>query len=98
MKIAVVGLGYVGLPLSMQFARSGVEVLGLDIDAAKVTAINEGRSYIRHIDGDALKELVSAKKILRLDGFQPGQGSRSDSYLRADSAGSASRAGSSLTY
>ncbi|MGZ4982557.1 MAG: nucleotide sugar dehydrogenase [Chthoniobacterales bacterium] len=63
MKIAIVGLGYVGLPLSMQFARSGVEVVGLDIDAAKVAAINEGRSYIRHIDGDALKELVRAKKF-----------------------------------
>jgi len=36
MKIAIVGLGYVGLPLSLQFAKSGVEVLGLDIDPAKV--------------------------------------------------------------
>ena len=36
MKIAVIGLGYVGLPLSLQFARSGVTVLGLDIDPAKV--------------------------------------------------------------
>ena len=36
MKIAIVGLGYVGLPLSLQFAKSGVDVLGLDIDRAKV--------------------------------------------------------------
>ena len=36
--VAVVGLGYVGLPLSLQFARSGVNVLGLDIDSAKVEA------------------------------------------------------------
>ena len=43
MKIAIVGLGYVGLPLSLQFARSGVTVLGLDIDAAKVDALNQGR-------------------------------------------------------
>ncbi len=63
MKIAVVGMGYVGLPLSMQFARSGVEVLGLDIDESKVGAINEGRSYIKHIDGAALGELVRAKKF-----------------------------------
>ena len=63
MKIAVVGMGYVGLPLSMQFARSGVEVLGLDIDETKVSAINEGRSYIKHIDGEALGELVKAKKL-----------------------------------
>jgi UDP-N-acetyl-D-glucosamine dehydrogenase len=49
MNIAVVGLGYVGLPLSLQFARSGVNVLGLDIDSAKTDAINDGRSYIEHI-------------------------------------------------
>jgi UDP-N-acetyl-D-glucosamine dehydrogenase len=50
MKIAIVGLGYVGLPLSLQFTRSGVSVLGLDIDAAKVASLNQGRSYIKHID------------------------------------------------
>ena len=44
MKIAVVGLGYVGLPLSLQFARSGVQVVGLDIDSEKVEALNQGRS------------------------------------------------------
>jgi UDP-N-acetyl-D-glucosamine dehydrogenase len=52
MKIGIVGLGYVGLPLSLQFARSGVEVLGLDIDAAKVDAILAGRSYIKHIPAE----------------------------------------------
>ena len=48
-SIAVVGLGYVGLPLSLQFARSGVRVIGLDVDTAKVAAITAGQSYIRHI-------------------------------------------------
>ena len=42
MKIAIIGLGYVGLPLSLQFARSGATVLGLDIDSAKVEAIHQG--------------------------------------------------------
>jgi len=56
MKIAVVGLGYVGLPLSLQFARSGVNVLGLDIDSTKVVALNAGRSYIKHIKGEGIKE------------------------------------------
>ena len=55
MKIAVIGLGYVGLPLALQFARSGVKVLGLDIDSAKVAALNSGRSYIAHISGAAVK-------------------------------------------
>jgi len=54
MKIAVVGLGYVGLPLSLQFARSGVTVLGLDIDPAKVELLNQGRSFIRHISDEAV--------------------------------------------
>ena len=63
MKIAVVGLGYVGLPLSIQFARSGTDVLGLDIDESKVTAINEGRSYIKHIDGAAIAELVGSGRL-----------------------------------
>ena len=60
MKIAIVGLGYVGLPLSLQFARSGVTVLGLDIDPAKVEALNSGRSYIKHISAEAIAEAVEA--------------------------------------
>ena len=47
MTIAIVGLGYVGLPLCLQFARGGVTVLGLDLDPVKTGAINAGRSYIR---------------------------------------------------
>ncbi len=48
-SIAIIGLGYVGLPLALQFARSGSRVLGLDIDPAKTTALNAGRSYIAHV-------------------------------------------------
>ncbi len=60
MKIAIVGLGYVGLPLSLQFARSGVSVLGLDIDHNKVDALNQGRSYIKHIPAEAIGEAIKA--------------------------------------
>ncbi len=60
MKTAIVGLGYVGLPLSLQFARSGVTVLGLDIDKSKVDALNQGRSYIRHIASEAVAAAVSS--------------------------------------
>jgi UDP-N-acetyl-D-glucosamine dehydrogenase len=63
MTIAIIGLGYVGLPLCLQFARSGVRVLGLDIDARKVASLNGGRSYIRHIDGATVKKLVRAGKF-----------------------------------
>ncbi len=60
MKIAIVGLGYVGLPLSLQFARSGATVLGLDVDRAKVDSINQGRSYIKHIPADAIAQFVKS--------------------------------------
>jgi UDP-N-acetyl-D-glucosamine dehydrogenase len=60
MKIAIVGLGYVGLPLSLQFARSGVSVLGLDVDPAKIESLNQGRSYIKHIESAAIAEFVKS--------------------------------------
>jgi UDP-N-acetyl-D-glucosamine dehydrogenase len=60
MKIAIVGLGYVGLPLSLQFAHSGVTVLGLDIDPVKVDALNQGKSYIRHITAQAIADAIQA--------------------------------------
>ena len=63
MKVCVIGLGYVGLPLAMQFARGGVPVIGLDIDPVKVGLINQGDSYIRHIPALSISEVVSAKKL-----------------------------------
>lgn len=63
MNIAIVGLGYVGLPLSLQFARSGVKVLGLDIDPPKIEAINKGQSYIKHIEPAMVQEQVSAGRL-----------------------------------
>jgi UDP-N-acetyl-D-glucosamine dehydrogenase len=49
MKVAIVGMGYVGLPLALRFAEAGVPVLGVDVDAAKCDALNAGRSYIKHV-------------------------------------------------
>jgi UDP-N-acetyl-D-glucosamine dehydrogenase len=63
MKIAVVGLGYVGLPLAIQFARADVTVLGLDIAAAKVGSINQARSYIKHISSEAIEEVVKRDRL-----------------------------------
>ena len=62
-KIAIIGLGYVGLPLSLQFARSGVHVLGLDIDPEKVDALNQGRSYIKHVLAETVAEQVKACRL-----------------------------------
>ncbi len=69
MKIAIIGLGYVGLPLCLQFARNDVEVLGLDIDPAKVDSINRGESYIQHIRRSDVQRLVSAKKFSASNNF-----------------------------
>jgi len=55
-KIGVIGLGYVGLPLVVEFVKAGFEVIGFDIDEEKISALNEGRSYI----GDVLDSDVAA--------------------------------------
>ena len=62
-KIGVIGLGYVGLPLGLQFARKGVQVLGLDIDTTKVNGINNKKSYIKHIPSEDIAEVVDSKKF-----------------------------------
>ena len=61
--IAIVGLGYVGLPLSLQFAHSGATVLGLDVDSGKVEAINAGHTYIKHVPDSAIAEVVRRGKF-----------------------------------
>jgi UDP-N-acetyl-D-glucosamine dehydrogenase len=63
MKIAVIGLGYVGLPLSLQFARSCTDVIGIDVDPQKVELLNKGQSYIKHVSGDGIRELVDGGKF-----------------------------------
>jgi UDP-N-acetyl-D-glucosamine dehydrogenase len=54
MKIGIVGLGYVGLPLAVAFAEAGHEVVGVDSAAAKVDALNRGRSYVEDVPDDSL--------------------------------------------
>ena len=49
-RIGVIGLGYVGLPLVIEFLRAGFHVTGFDTDESKITALKEGRNYIKHID------------------------------------------------
>ena len=60
MKIAIIGLGYVGLPLGLRFAESNVSVLGLDVDQSKVDAINAGETYIRHIEAGQIGAVRNA--------------------------------------
>ena len=70
MNIAIIGLGYVGLPLCLQFARSGVRVLGLDVDPKKVSALNAGHSYIRHVPAGEIQKLVRAGRFSASTNFE----------------------------
>jgi UDP-N-acetyl-D-glucosamine dehydrogenase len=63
MKIAVIGLGYVGLPLAMVFAEAGVEVVGIEADAARCDQVNAGQSYIQDV---AAADLARAAKSGRI--------------------------------
>jgi UDP-N-acetyl-D-glucosamine dehydrogenase len=62
-RTGVVGLGYVGLPLAVELAHAGFSVTGIDIDQAKVDALNRGESYIQDIPTAVLKPLVDAGLI-----------------------------------
>jgi len=61
--IGVVGLGYVGLPLCLTYAEQGYRVLGLDIDQAKTEAIEDGRSYIQHIEAGRVQQARTAGRL-----------------------------------
>ncbi|MBI5906019.1 MAG: nucleotide sugar dehydrogenase, partial [Deltaproteobacteria bacterium] len=57
---AVIGLGYVGLPLAMEYADAGIEVIGIDVDGSKVRTLKEGKSYIGDVSSEAVKRAVAA--------------------------------------
>jgi UDP-N-acetyl-D-glucosamine dehydrogenase len=54
-SVGIIGLGYVGLPLALRFAGAGLRVTGFDVDTNKVDALNQGKSYIRHIGDEAVQ-------------------------------------------
>ncbi len=60
--IGIVGLGYVGLPLLIEFAREGVQVIGFDIDESKIAKLSKGKSYIKHIPSEKIAEIVAMGK------------------------------------
>ena len=62
-KIGVIGLGYVGLPLAIEFTNAGYEVIGIDIDKNKVDSINMGKNYIKDVNDNILKNAVSRKLL-----------------------------------
>ncbi len=62
-KIGVIGLGYVGLPLAIEFAQAGYNVVGIDIDINKINSINSGKNYIKDIDDEILKKCIKEESL-----------------------------------
>lgn len=67
--IGVVGLGYVGLPLLLEFVEEKFPTIGFDIDSSKVNGLNKGKSYIKHIKTDRIKNAVDKKLFWATDDF-----------------------------
>ncbi|MBI4835413.1 MAG: nucleotide sugar dehydrogenase [Planctomycetes bacterium] len=63
-KVGIIGMGYVGLPLARLFAQNGFAVIGFDIDKEKIKNLNAGKSYIKHISSDSIKQMLR-------QGFRP---------------------------
>ena len=63
LRIAVVGLGYVGLPRAVEFVKNGYDVIGIDSDKNKVRLVNKGRLYIKDIDDSYFREITRSKKL-----------------------------------
>ena len=68
-RVGVIGLGYVGLPLAMEFAKAGFSVTGIDIQESKVSLLNRGESYVQDVPSDTLKKWVSGGKFRATSDF-----------------------------
>ncbi len=62
-RVGVIGLGYVGLPMTLTMSEKGFSVLGFDIDPTKIEALNHGRNYIQHLDSRRLTEAIGSGKF-----------------------------------
>lgn len=67
--VGIVGLGYVGLPLAVEFAKAGFKTIGFDVQKQKVDSVNAGHNYIGDIVGDTLKNVVEGKKLSATSDF-----------------------------
>ena len=68
-KIGVIGLGYVGLPLAIEFVEAGFNVIGIDIDENKINLINSGSNYIKDVDDKLLTKAVTENKLTATTDF-----------------------------
>src|ERR1700684_2471450 len=68
-RVGIIGLGYVGLPLAMEFAKAGFSVTGIDVQESKVSQLNRGDSYVQDVPTDTLKKWVSGGKFRATSDF-----------------------------
>jgi UDP-N-acetyl-D-glucosamine dehydrogenase len=69
-RVGVVGVGYVGLPLALLFARKGLSTLAIDIDSNKIERLRRGESYIQHISAAGITDLLQKKCFWATDDFE----------------------------
>src|SRR3981081_3107058 len=62
-RVGIIGLGYVGLPLAMEFAKAGFSVTGIDVQESKVAKLDRGESYIQDVFTETRRPLVESKKF-----------------------------------
>src|SRR5262249_31403255 len=62
-RVGIIGLGYVGLPLAVEFANAGFTVTGIDVQESKVDRLNRGESYVQDVPTEALAPLVASGKF-----------------------------------
>ncbi len=68
-RVGVVGLGYVGLPLAVEFAEAGFPVTGIDVSESKVSMVNAGQSYVKDVESGSLGRLVESRRVRATSDF-----------------------------
>jgi UDP-N-acetyl-D-glucosamine dehydrogenase len=69
-KIGIIGLGYVGLPLALEFVEAGFFIIGFDIDEKKIPILESGNSYIKHISSERISSAVKTNKFKATSNFE----------------------------
>jgi UDP-N-acetyl-D-glucosamine dehydrogenase len=68
-RVAVIGMGYVGLPLAVEFARAGYRVTGVDVSASRAEAINRGESHVEDVPAESVRALVESERLRATSDF-----------------------------
>src|SRR4030042_3741894 len=70
-KIAIIGLGYVGLPTAVELAETGFQVFGIDIKKERVDLVNKGKSFVPDVSSEDLKKIVNSGRLKAFNNHQP---------------------------